>query len=134
MARPRKNAAASRASLLSESAPLPEIPVREQPYPLPEGWKWVRLGDVYTINPKNEINDSTLVSFVPMERISPSTFPNTWSAAFHNSSPALLLEIVPFNESDANRIFIVFSPVTQSIAYFCTLKAQSNGMIMTRDI
>ena len=71
MARPRKNAAASRASLLPESAPLPEIPVREQPYPLPEGWKWVRLGDVYTINPKNEINDSTLVSFVPMERISP---------------------------------------------------------------
>ena len=71
MARPRKNADASRASLLPESAPLPEIPVREQPYPLPEGWKWVRLGDVYTINPKNEINDSTLVSFVPMEKISP---------------------------------------------------------------
>lgn len=71
MARPRKNADASRASLLPESAPLPEIPVREQPCPLPEGWKWVRLGDVYTINPKNEINDSTLVSFVPMEKISP---------------------------------------------------------------
>ena len=71
MARPRKNAAASRASLLPEGAPLPEIPVREQPCPLPEGWKWVRLGDVYTINPKNEINDSTLVSFVPMEKISP---------------------------------------------------------------
>lgn len=71
MARPRKNIAASRASLLPESAPLPEIPVREQPYPLPEGWKWVRLGDVYTINPKNEINNSTLVSFVPMEKISP---------------------------------------------------------------
>lgn len=56
MARPRKNAAASRASLLPESAPLPEIPVQEQPYPLPEGWKWVRLGDCNhysgeTINP-----------------------------------------------------------------------------------
>ena len=56
MARPRKNAAASRASLLPESAPLPEIPVREQPYPLPKGWKWVRLGDCNhyageTINP-----------------------------------------------------------------------------------
>lgn len=49
MARPRKNAAASRASLLPESAPLPEIPVQEQPYPLPEGWKWVRLGDVTQI-------------------------------------------------------------------------------------
>ena len=56
MARPRKNIAASRASLLPESAPLPEIPVQEQPYPLPEGWKWVRLGDCNhyageTINP-----------------------------------------------------------------------------------
>lgn len=56
MARPRKNAAASRASLLPESALLPEIPVQEQPYHLPEGWKWVRLGDCNhysgeTINP-----------------------------------------------------------------------------------
>lgn len=49
MARPRKNADASRASLLPESAPLPEIPVREQPCPLPEGWKWVRLGSVATV-------------------------------------------------------------------------------------
>lgn len=49
MARPRKNAAASRASLLPESAPLPEIPVREQPYPLPEGWKWVRLSSLCSL-------------------------------------------------------------------------------------
>lgn len=49
MARPRKNIAASRASLLPESAPLPEIPVREQPYPLPEGWKWVRLSSLCSL-------------------------------------------------------------------------------------
>lgn len=29
---------------------VPEIPKEEQPYPLPEGWKWVRLGDVVTIS------------------------------------------------------------------------------------
>lgn len=63
MARPRKNAAASRASLLPESAPLPEIPVREQPYPLPEGWKWVRLGSVVTLQrgvsfKKNDVRHS----------------------------------------------------------------------------
>lgn len=49
MARPRKNAAASRASLPPEGAPLPEIPVREQPYPLPEGWKWVRLSSLCSL-------------------------------------------------------------------------------------
>lgn len=35
------------------------------------GWKRVRLGDVYQINPKITANDDTLVSFVPMEKISP---------------------------------------------------------------
>lgn len=28
---------------------VPEIPKEEQPYPLPEGWKWVRLGDITTM-------------------------------------------------------------------------------------
>lgn len=28
---------------------IPAIPVEEQPYPLPKGWKWVRLGDVANI-------------------------------------------------------------------------------------
>ena len=52
MARPRKN----------ENEPKPStqelalVPVEEQPYPLPEGWKWVRLGDCNcytgeTVNP-----------------------------------------------------------------------------------
>lgn len=29
---------------------LPEIPKEEQPWPLPEGWKWVKLGNVITIS------------------------------------------------------------------------------------
>ncbi len=39
MARPRKNAPKPNTQELSL------VPVEEQPYPLPEGWKWVRLGD-----------------------------------------------------------------------------------------
>ena len=39
MARPRKNAGQRQKSL-----PIPaEIPVEEQPYALPQGWKWVYL-------------------------------------------------------------------------------------------
>ena len=55
MARPRKNAAKAQDCLLTPEK-VAEIPVEEQPYPLPEGWKWVRLGDYNyyvseTINP-----------------------------------------------------------------------------------
>ncbi|MBQ3059343.1 MAG: restriction endonuclease subunit S, partial [Desulfovibrio sp.] len=39
MARPRKNAPKP------DTQELSPVPVEEQPYPLPEGWKWVRLGD-----------------------------------------------------------------------------------------
>ncbi len=42
MARPRKNVVKNLSSLLTPD-PVAEIPVEEQPYPLPEGWKWVRL-------------------------------------------------------------------------------------------
>lgn len=44
MARPRKNADKAQNSLLTPDE-VAEVPVEEQPYPLPEGWKWVRLGD-----------------------------------------------------------------------------------------
>lgn len=50
MARPRKHPAGAQTPLLTaDAAPLPEIPVAEQPYPLPKGWKWVRLGDLTQI-------------------------------------------------------------------------------------
>lgn len=38
---------------------------------IPENWRWVRLGDVYRINPKNSAGGNTLAAFVPMEKISP---------------------------------------------------------------
>ena len=48
MARPRKNVVKDQNSLLT-SDNVVEIPVEEQPYPLPEGWKWVRLGEISNI-------------------------------------------------------------------------------------
>lgn len=43
MARPRKN------SPKPNTQELSLVPVEEQPYPLPEGWKWVRLGEIITL-------------------------------------------------------------------------------------
>ena len=65
MARPRKNAPKPNTQELSL------VPEKDQPYPLPEGWKWVRLGELYHINPKSKAEDDTLASFVPMEKIDP---------------------------------------------------------------
>ena len=40
------------------------------PYDIPKHWKWVRLSELYDINPKVNANDSDDAAFVPMERIS----------------------------------------------------------------
>lgn len=73
MARPKKNAAQAQDTLLTLDT-VPEIPVEEQPYPLPEGWKWVRLGDCncYTgeiINPHNFPKDSFELYSVPSSAV-----------------------------------------------------------------
>ena len=47
------------------------VPVEEQPYPVPENWRWVRLGAAYTISPKVIADDNAIAAFVPMEKISP---------------------------------------------------------------
>ena len=36
---------------------------------LPAGWRWVRLEDVVTLNPRNHLPDDLPVSFIPMERL-----------------------------------------------------------------
>ena len=54
MARPRKNAGQRQKSL-----PIPaEIPVEEQPYALPQGWKWVYLRTGYEITSSKRIHKS----------------------------------------------------------------------------
>lgn len=43
----------------------------EVPYDLPESWTWVKIGNLFTINPKVTGDDEKDASFIPMERISP---------------------------------------------------------------
>ena len=42
----------------------------EIPFVIPETWQWVRVRDVFQLNPKNEAEDEKLVAFIPMEKIS----------------------------------------------------------------
>lgn len=51
---------------------LPEINEDEKPFELPRMWAWTRLGTVSLINPRNEADDESLSSFVPMPLISTS--------------------------------------------------------------
>ena len=52
---------------------------------LPVGWAAASIGELVTLNPKNEVDDGTLVGFVPMSRLgvdfqSPVTYePRLWS-------------------------------------------------------
>ena len=49
------------------------MPKAEQPYLLPENWRWVKLKSIYTINPKIIANDDIEAAFIPMEKISAGT-------------------------------------------------------------
>jgi len=49
--------------------PLPPVTETEKPYGLPQGWEWVRLGEIGIINPRNEADDSVNAGFVPMPMI-----------------------------------------------------------------
>ena len=42
----------------------------EIPFELPDGWTWVRINTACIVNPRNNIDDNTEVSFVPMANIS----------------------------------------------------------------
>jgi type I restriction enzyme S subunit len=48
---------------------LPPLTVDERPYVLPAGWEWVKLGNIGTINPRNNIDDVVVAGFVPMPLI-----------------------------------------------------------------
>lgn len=54
---------------IKKNKPLPEITEDEIPFDIPENWKWVRLGDVFEINPRNKVRDELNVSFIPMALI-----------------------------------------------------------------
>lgn len=45
---------------------LAEIKEDEISFDIPDSWKWVRLSDIFHINPRNNIDDNIKVSFIPM--------------------------------------------------------------------
>jgi type I restriction enzyme S subunit len=71
-----KRIAAEKAELVKQGKikkqkPLPEISEDEKPFELPEGWEWITLSEIATINPKIEVTDDEQeISFVPMPCVS----------------------------------------------------------------
>ena len=55
---------------IKKEKPLPPITDDDIPYNIPENWKWVRLGEVCEINPRNKLENNIEVSFIPMRLIS----------------------------------------------------------------
>ena len=55
---------------IKKEKPLPEIAENEKPFEIPEGWMWVRLGSIVTMNPKNNLSDDSETAFVPMTCVS----------------------------------------------------------------
>lgn len=57
--------------LLSSINPKKNIEQTEDiPYEIPDYWKWVKLSDLYEINPKVEADNEADAAFIPMEKIS----------------------------------------------------------------
>jgi len=54
---------------IKKQKPLPKIKPEETPYELPDGWIWCQLSNTGLINPKNKLEDTMNVGFVPMPRI-----------------------------------------------------------------
>lgn len=50
------------------------------PYEIPSHWRWVKLSDLYTINPRVDADNDTMAAFIPMEKISPG-FDRTFTYA-----------------------------------------------------
>ena len=49
---------------------LPEITEDEIPFDIPESWKWVRVAQIVTLNPKNDLDNNIDTSFVSMSCVS----------------------------------------------------------------
>ena len=55
---------------IKKDKPLPEIAEDEVPFEIPESWKWVRVAQVVTLNPKNDLDDHLDTAFIPMPCVS----------------------------------------------------------------
>ena len=47
-----------------------QITNEEVPFEIPYNWEWAKLGDIFEINPTNNLDDKIDVSFIPMKLIS----------------------------------------------------------------
>jgi len=54
---------------IKKTKALPEVKEDEIPFDIPENWKWVRITDIFEINPRNNVSDELGVSFIPMALI-----------------------------------------------------------------
>jgi len=54
---------------IKQPKPLPAIQAEEVSYSIPQGWEWVRLGNIGEINPRNTFDDDRDTGFVPMPLI-----------------------------------------------------------------
>ena len=55
---------------IKKEKPLPENAEDEVPFEIPESWKWVRVAQVVTLNPKNDLDDHLDTAFIPMPCVS----------------------------------------------------------------
>lgn len=56
---------------IKKEKPLPPISEDEIPFEIPDTWEWVRLGEVFDVNPRNNVLDDTEVGFIPMPLLEP---------------------------------------------------------------
>ncbi|HMS30842.1 MAG TPA: restriction endonuclease subunit S [Candidatus Saccharibacteria bacterium] len=55
---------------VKKQKPLLEIANDEIPFEIPQSWKWVRPQEVGQINPRNYVDDSIDIGFIPMTKVS----------------------------------------------------------------
>jgi len=75
---------------------------------LPEGWKWVKLGEVTKINPKlpiNEIQENILVSFLPMRQVEELT--GNFDLSLERKYSEVKKGFTPFTNGD-----VIFAKIT----------------------
>jgi type I restriction enzyme, S subunit len=59
-----------RIRLEKKDASVAEILNEEEPFELPNGWEWCKIGEVTQFNPKNSVDKEAKASFIPMKLIS----------------------------------------------------------------
>ena len=55
-----------KACKIKKEKPLPDIAEDEIPFDIPDTWRWVRVAQIVTLNPKNDLADDLETAFIPM--------------------------------------------------------------------